>query len=61
MSKELSDSPTAWFCVMEAAIRRGNREAELQARRELARLGVLVVIDARSVLSNRAARKAGGL
>jgi hypothetical protein len=45
------DSPTAWFCELEQAIRAGNSDRELIARRELGRLGVLVTIDARSVLA----------
>jgi hypothetical protein len=45
------DSPTAWFCELEQAIRSSDREREMTARRELARLGVLVTIDARSVLA----------
>ena len=44
------DSPTGWFCELEQAIRAGNHDREIRARRELAVLGVLVVIDARSVL-----------
>lgn len=47
------DSPTMWFCELEQSIRRGNHARELVARRELARLGVLVTIDARSVLAQR--------
>lgn len=47
------DSPTTWFCELEQSIRRGNHARELVARRELARLGVLVTIDARSVLAQR--------
>src|SRR5262249_10504213 len=46
-----TDSPTAWFCELERAIRSGHRDREVEARRELARLGVLVTIDARSVLA----------
>lgn len=45
------DSPTAWFCELELAIRRRNRARELTARRELARLGVQVTIEPRSVLA----------
>ena len=45
------DSPTAWFCELEQAIRTGDRDREMTARRELSRLGVLVTIDARSVLA----------
>lgn len=44
------DNPSAWFITLEKAIRTGNRQRQLQARRELARLGVLVVIDAGSIL-----------
>jgi len=36
----LADSPTAWFAVLERAIRAGNRELEEHARSQLARLGV---------------------
>ncbi|MBL8730321.1 MAG: hypothetical protein JNM25_18025 [Planctomycetes bacterium] len=59
--KTSDDSPTGWFCVMEAAIRRGNRDQELRARRELARLGVLVTIDARSVLAETPQRQGGAV
>lgn len=50
-TKNLDESPTAWFCQLEHAIRNGNRDREMTARRELSRLGVLVTIDARSVLA----------
>ena len=46
------DSPTAWFCEFELAIRSGDREREMTARRELARLGVMVTVDARSILAD---------
>ena len=66
MKPDGNDSPTTWFCLMESAIRCGDRKAELEARRQLARLGVLVTVDARSVLVQesppraKGKRKAGG-
>tara|TARA_R110002111_G_scaffold243885_1_gene305994 strand:- start:202 stop:360 length:159 start_codon:yes stop_codon:yes gene_type:complete len=37
--------------MLETAIRRSHGQREVEARRELCRLGVLVTIDARSVLT----------
>ncbi len=39
------DSPTSWFAVLEWAVVKGDRKTERQARTELARLGVGVLID----------------
>jgi hypothetical protein len=51
-TEDIQDSPTLWFVEMESAIRTSDRDREMRARRELARLGVLVTIDARSVLAD---------
>jgi hypothetical protein len=36
------DIPVAWFAVLEDARNRGNREREVEAIRQLRRLGVVV-------------------
>jgi hypothetical protein len=48
-NREAGDSPTAWFCVLEAAKRKGDRELANRAERELARLGVKVKYIGREV------------
>ncbi len=40
--QDMSNSPAAWFAVLEAARRRGDTEREALAERELRRLGVRV-------------------
>ena len=42
----LPDSPTAWFAVLERAVRTGDAKLERRARQELARLGVSVSLPA---------------
>ena len=44
-TKIAHESPTTWFCMLEQALRTGDREREAIARRELNRLGVCVYVD----------------
>lgn len=46
-STDPHESPTAWFCVLEVARKRGDHEQEQRALRELERLGVHVSFGAR--------------
>lgn len=39
------DSPTAWFAVLERALRTGDSDLAARAKRELERLGVTVSFD----------------
>lgn len=39
------ESPTRWFAELEIALRANDREREVRARGELARLGVAVWVD----------------
>jgi len=41
-TKEFSDSPIAWFAVLEAALQRGDLRRAAQAQEQLRRLGVTV-------------------
>ena len=48
-----AQSPTAWFLMLERAIRGRDRGLEEVARRELARLGVSVWVDEAVLLDPR--------
>lgn len=47
--REYRDCPTAWFSVLESALRAGDYERAAAAQRELKRLGVKVKFPASAV------------